>query len=72
MVDNTCTGDPTGKVDLEAIHKDTVDNTGNKEITSEEEEGDDEEPGIDMYLDNIMVDMTMSQVKAKKAGDLVA
>ena len=25
-----------------------------------------------MYLDSIMIDMAMSQVKAKKAGDLVA
>ena len=45
---------------------------GNKEVTSEEEEEEAEEPGLDEYLDNIMVDMTMSHVKAKKAGDLVA
>ena len=47
-------------------------NTGNKEVTSEEEEEEAEEPGLEQYLDNIMVDMTMSHCKAKKSGDIVA
>ena len=33
---------------------------------------DEEEPGLDKYVDTVMIDMTMSVVKAKKAGDLVA
>ena len=70
MINNTF--DPKGKVVHEAINKDSVASTGNKEVTSGEEEEEAEEPGLDEYLDNIMVDMTMSDVKAKMAGDLVA
>ena len=69
-MDNT--GDPKGKVVHDPIKIDSVACIGNKEVTSEEEEEEAEEPGLDKYLDNIMVDMTMSHVKAKKAGDLVA
>ena len=70
MIDNSV--DEVGKVAQETKNKDSVANTGNKEVTSEEEEEEAEEPGLDEYLDNIMVDMTMSHVKAKMAGDLVA
>ena len=64
LEDNT--GDQTGKVVPEAIHQELVDNTGNKEVVSDEEDEDEEEPGLDKYLDTFMIDMTMSVVKAKK------
>ena len=73
MIDNS--DDTIGKVVQETINKDSVASTGNKEVTSEEEEEEEEEaeePGLDQYLDNIMVDMNMSQCKAKKAGEIVA
>ena len=76
MIDNS--DDTIGKVVQETINKDSVASTGNKEVTSEEEEEEEEEaeePGLDQYLDNIMVDMTMSHMskcQAKKAGDIVA
>ena len=59
---NDTPGDPRGKVVPEAIHQELVDNTGNKEVASDEEDEDDEEPGLDKYLDTIMIDMTMSVV----------
>ena len=64
--------DPQVKVVPEAIHQELVDKTGKKGVTSDEEDEDEEEPGLDKYLDTFMIDMTMSVVKAKKAGDLVA
>ena len=63
--------DPEAKIVPEVSLQEKVHATGNQ-VTSEveEEESDDEEEEDD--LDTMMIDMTISIAKAKKAGDLVS
>ena len=65
---------PEAKIVPEASLQEIVPATGNQvtsEVEEEENENDDEEDGLDRYLDTMMIDMTISAVKAKKDGDLV-
>ena len=66
---------PEAKIVTEASLQELVPPIGNQatnEAEEEENENDDDEDSLDRYLHTLMIDMTMSVVKAKKAGDLVA
>ena len=66
---------PEAKIVPEASLQETVPATGNQvtsDVEEEENDNDEEEDVLDRYLNTMMIVMTMSLVKAKKACDLGA